>query len=77
MFNNFKIKIKELAKSAVINAEEILGSNTGKQKKEMAIKFVIEKLPVPIILKPIISVMFSSFIDETIEFAVEYMKKQA
>ena len=77
MFNNFKIKIKELAKSAVINAEEILGSNKGKQKKEMAIKFVIEKLPVPIILKPIISVIFSSFIDEAIEFAVEYMKKQA
>ena len=51
MFNNFKIKIKELAKSAVNNAEEILGSNKGKQKKEMAIKFVIEKLPVPIVLK--------------------------
>lgn len=68
MFNNFKIKIKELAKSAVNNAEEILGSNKGKQKKEMAIKFVIEKLPVPIVLKPIISIMFSSFIDEAIEF---------
>ena len=72
MFNNFKIKIKELAKSAVNNAEEILGSNKGKQKKEMAIK-----LPVPIVLKPIISIMFSSFIDEAIEFAVTYMKRQA
>ena len=49
----------------------------GKQKKEMAIKFVIEKLPVPIVLKPIISIMFSSFIDEAIEFAVTYMKRQA
>ena len=77
MFNNFKIKIKELAKSAVNNAEEILGSNKGKQKKEMAIKFVIEKLPVPIVLKPIISIMFSSFIDEAIEFAVTYTKRQA
>lgn len=77
MFNNFKIKIKELAKSAVNNAEEILGSNKGKQKKEMAIKFVIEKLPVPIVLKPIISIMLSSFIDEAIEFAVTYMKRQA
>lgn len=77
MFNNFKIKIKELAKSAVNNAEEILGSNKGKQKKEMAIKFVIEKLPVPIVLKPIISIMFSSFIDEAIEVAVTYMKRQA
>ena len=77
MFNNFKIKIKELAKSAVNNAEEILGSNKGKQKKEMAIKFVIEKLPVPIVLKPIISIMFSSFFDEAIEFAVTYMKRQA
>ena len=42
MFNNFKIKIKELAKSAVNNTEEILGSNKGKQKKEMAINLSLK-----------------------------------
>ena len=76
MFINLKTKIKELAKIAVIRAEKALGSNTGKQKKDMAIKYVVEKIPVPAILKPLISLTFSSFIDETIELAVEYMKKR-
>ncbi len=76
MFFKLKSEIKNLAKSAVLNAEATLGSSNGKQKKEIAIKFIIEKLPIPIILKPLISIMFSKFIDETIEFAVEFMKKQ-
>lgn len=76
MFLKLKSEIKNLAKAAVLNAESILGSNNGKQKKEMAIKFVIEKLPIPNTLKPLISIIFSEFINETIEFAVEFMKKQ-
>lgn len=76
MFLKLKSEIKNLAKAAVLNAESVLGSNNGKQKKEMAIKFVIEKLPIPNILKPLISIIFSEFINETIEFAVEFMKKQ-
>ena len=72
MFINLKTKIKKLAQIAVIQAEKTLGSNTGKQKKEMAINFIIERIPVPVILKPLVSLAFSSFIDEAIEFAVKY-----
>jgi len=74
MFNNLKKTIKELAKSAVLLAEKTLGSNKGKEKKKMAIEYVVKYLPVPAPLKPFISVLFSSFIDEAIEFAVEYME---
>lgn len=76
MFTNLKIKIKELAKTAVIKAEKSFGGSMGQQKKAMAIKFVIDQIPVPSIFKPAISFVFSSFIDEAIEFAVELMKNQ-
>lgn len=76
MFDKLKMNIKELAKTAVITAEEVLGSGKGREKKEMAIKYVVEKLPVPALLKPVISVLLSSFIDEAVEFAVEYMEEK-
>ena len=47
MFSKLKVKIKELAKTAVKLAEEKLGSNKGKEKKEMAINFVVSNIPVP------------------------------
>ena len=34
MFNKLKEKIKELAKTAVIKAEEALGSSKGQQKRK-------------------------------------------
>ena len=37
MFFKLKSEIKNLAKSAVLNAEATLGSSNGKQKKEIAI----------------------------------------
>ena len=74
MLKKLKTEIKELAKSAVIIAEKTLGSNTGKQKKQMAIEYVLNHIPLPIILKPLISMFLSSFIDDAIEFAVEYME---
>ncbi len=74
MFDKVKSAIKELAKSAVEKAEEAFGSNKGQEKKKMAIKYIIDKLPVPLILKPVIALLFSSFIDDAVEFAVEYMK---
>ena len=74
MFNSLRIKIKELAKLAVCQAEEKLGSCKGKEKNAMAIDFVISQLPVPALFKPLISALFSTFIDEAIELAVEYMK---
>lgn len=74
MLKNLKIKIKELAKSAVVVAEKALGSNKGKEKKKMAIEYIINRLPVPILLKPLICTVLNSFIDEAVEFAVEYME---
>ena len=71
-----KIKktIIELAKTAVVTAEKALGSNKGKDKKRMAIKYVVANLPIPALLKPFISILFSSFIDDAIELAVQYME---
>lgn len=74
MLNNFKTKIKELAKTAVVLAEEKLGSNKGKEKKAMAIEFIVKSLPVPALFKPVISLLFSTVIDEAIEFALNYME---
>lgn len=76
MLEKMKVKIKELAKTAVYKAEELLGSCKGKEKKAMAVKFVIEKLPLPALLKPFVNLLLSSFIDEAIELAVEYMKSE-
>ena len=76
MFNKLKEKIKELAKTAVIKAEEALGSSKGQQKKEMAVKYVVGRIPVPDFFKPLIPVLLSSFIDDAIELAVEYMKNE-
>lgn len=76
MFDKLKEKIKELAKTAVLKAEEALGSSKGQQKKEMAVKYVVDKIPAPALLKPVISILLSSFIDDAVELAVEYMKSE-
>ena len=72
--SNLKKAIKESAKQAVIVAEKTLGSNKGKQKKEMAVNYVINHLPLPAFLKKIATLFLSSFIDDAIELAVEYME---
>jgi len=74
MLKNIKTKIKELAKSAVIIAEETLGSKAGVQKKKMAVEYVVNRIPVPAPFKTLISLLLSSFIDDAIEFAVQYME---
>lgn len=74
MLNNLKKQIKELAKTAVVIAEKSLGSKMGQQKKQMAIEYVLNHIPLPIFIKPLISLLLSSFIDDAIEFAVEYME---
>lgn len=74
MFNSIKKSIKDLAKSAVVIAENTLGSNKGKEKKKMAINYIVNRIPVPELFKPLISAVFSSFIDDAVEFAVEYME---
>ena len=73
MFSNVKKKIKELAKKAVIVAEAELGSGKGQEKKRLAIQYIVNKLPFTPVLKTIISVLLSSFIDDVVEISVDYM----
>lgn len=73
MFSNVKKKIKELAKKAVIVAEAELGSGKGQEKKRLAIQYIVNKLPFAPVLKTIISVLLSSFIDDVVEISVDYM----
>ena len=75
MFNKVKTAIKELAKTAVFMAEEALGSKAGKEKKAMALEFVISNIPVIAPFKTIIAGLLSKFIDDAIEFAVARMKE--
>lgn len=76
MLAKLKVKIKELAKTAVYRAEELLGSSKGQEKKDMAVNYVADKLPLPALIKPLVILLLSSFIDEAIELAVEYMKSE-
>ncbi len=76
MFGKLKETIKELAKTAVVKAEETLGSQKGQEKKAMAIEYIVSHIPVFAPLKPLISMLLSSFIDDAVEFAVEYMKSE-
>ena len=73
-FSNIKNQIKEIAKNAVFVAEKELGSGKGKEKKELAIKYVVNNLPFSDILKPLVSMLLSKFIDDVIEISVTYMK---
>jgi hypothetical protein len=73
---NLKHEIKELAKTAVILAEKSLGSKKGKEKKEMAINYIVSNIPVHPIFKPLLTIFLSSFIDNAVEFAVEYMEEK-
>ncbi len=74
MFKNLKSKIKEIALTAVQIAEETLGSQKGREKKEMAINYIVENIPVIAPFKKLIALLLSSFIDDAVEFAVQFMK---
>lgn len=74
MFGNLKNKITELAYAAVNMAEETLSTSTGQDKKAAAVDYIISMLPIPIILRSIVSAILSKFIDEAVENAVKYMK---
>lgn len=71
-------KIYELASQAVKEAEMFLGSGKGKEKKEMAVNFVLKYLPLPIYLqwlKPLITKALTKLVDKAIEECVEKMNK--
>lgn len=74
MLKVMKEGIIEMAYSAVVMAETALGSGSGKEKKDMAIEFIVSRLPVIQPFKMILAVVLSKFIDAAIEQAVVYMK---
>ena len=73
MFSKIKYTITTLAKNAVLVAESELGSKKGVQKKEMAVNYIVNHLPFAPIIKDILSLFLSDFIDNAIESAVLYM----
>lgn len=73
-FKNIKCQIKEIAKNAVFLAEKELGNGKGKEKKELAIKYVVNNLPFSEFVKPFVAMLLSKFIDEVIEVSVTYMQ---
>ena len=66
MFSNLKNQIKELARNAVLVAEEQLGSGKGQEKKKLAVEYIVSNLPFPNWLRYVISVLLSGFIDDVI-----------
>lgn len=80
-----KIKVEVLpvlAEQAVAFAERELGSGKGDLKKQIAIDFIIARLPIPIYIKPFMPLIrkylmeiLNKAIDEAIEFAVKIMNK--
>lgn len=74
MFSNLKNIITELAYAAVNMAEETLESGSGREKKAVAIDYVVSMLPIISPFKSIISIILSKFIDEAVEKAVKYLK---
>lgn len=73
MFSNLKKQIKELARNAVLVAETELGSNKGKEKKQLAINYILKNLPISGIFKHIVAILLSGFIDDVVEISVAYM----
>lgn len=71
----FEIKktILDLAKNAVLIAEDELGSGKGQQKKQMAIEYIVSHLPFSGFAKSLIAVFLSRFIDSAVEVSVKYM----
>ena len=74
MFDNLKSKIKEIAVAAVVFAEEQVCGKKKKKKKEMAVQYIVSRIPVIQPFKTLIAMLLSSFIDDAVEFAVQYMK---
>lgn len=75
MFKNLKNVIKDLAYTAVSYAESALSTSSGKEKKKAAIEFLVNRLEIPIMIKPLIALLFTNFIDKSIEKAVECMNQ--
>ena len=75
MFKKLKDKIADLAYAAVNYAEDYASTASGKDKKQKAIAFLVDKLEITMPLKPLVVFLFTSFIDKSIEKAVAYMNQ--
>lgn len=68
--------IKNLAKNAVLVAEDKFGSGNGQEKKQMAVEYIVNNLPFPEFIKQILAFLLSKMIDELVESAVEWLHSQ-
>ena len=75
-FINLKQIIKTAAVEAVFEAEKTFGSGAGAVKKQAAIAFVVNAIPAPALIKPIITAFLGKFIDRSIEIAVAKLKEK-
>lgn len=66
--------LKKAAQEAVIEAEKVFGSGQGELKKQAAISFVVNSLPLPGVLKSVAAALLGSLIDTAIETAVQMLK---
>ena len=73
MLNSLKNRVLGLAKEAVLKVEKNFNGEDGKYKKQVAVDYVINHLPVPDSVKFILGFVLSVFIDSAIEIAVAYM----
>ena len=74
-FTQIKEAIKKAALEAVFEAEKTFGSGAGAVKKQAAIAFVVNAIPAPALIKPIITAFLGKFIDTSIELAVKKLKE--
>lgn len=75
ILDKIKETISDLAYSAVSYAENSLSTSSGKEKKRLAITFLVNKLAIANPLKPFVIFILTDFIDKAIENAVEYMNE--
>lgn len=78
LLKRYEKEIYELADRAVTEAEIFLGSGKGKEKKQMAVDFVLKYLPLPsylVFLKPLINKALLEMIDKAIEHCVEKLNE--
>jgi hypothetical protein len=73
MFKDIKNQIKDLARNAVLVAEKELGTGKGQEKKKMAVDYVVSNLPFSSVVKSIIGIILSGFIDDVVEISVKLM----
>ncbi len=73
MFKDIKNQIKDLARNAVLVAEKELGTGKGQEKKKMAVDYVVSTLPFSSVVKSIIGIILSGFIDDVVEISVKLM----